>query len=81
MEPKLTLKHAAIGIVTIEQLFQAGKTNRLMSSENLIDWEFRDSKLADLNGAVQFEDNIGYRWRFYQIRIEPFNSTRSNLSK
>jgi hypothetical protein len=52
-------------------VFQPGKTHRVMTSTNLIDWLPLGTGIADANGIFEFQDSEATELaqRFYQIEI------------
>jgi hypothetical protein len=71
LAPKLTLARGVEGVITIDCAFQAGRTNRVSSSTNLIDWLPLGTGIADANGIFEFTDSDAKEMarRFYRIEI------------
>jgi uncharacterized delta-60 repeat protein len=71
LAPKLTLARGQEGVITIDYAFQAGRTNRVMTSTNLIDWLPLGTTIADGNGISEFKDSEAkdLARRFYRIEI------------
>ena len=72
LAPKLSLTRGQDGTVRIDYAFQAGVTNRITASTNLINWVLLGTKLADVNGVIEFEDTGATNLfrRFYQVQIQ-----------
>ena len=71
LAPKLTLARGQEGVITIDYAFQAGRTNRVMTSTNLIDWLPLGTGITDANGIFEFQDSEAKEMtrRFYRIEI------------
>jgi hypothetical protein len=69
--PKLTLARLPEGTVTMNYQFEAGQTNSISGSTNLIDWVLLGTRVTDANGSFDLEDpnSMGIPMRFY--RVEP----------
>ena len=71
LAPQLTLTRTAQGNVSLKDVFQAGYTNRLSASTDLIRWVELGTSVADTNGVSRFEDSDAAQLpaRFYRVRI------------
>jgi hypothetical protein len=68
--PTLTLTEGPDAFMTLNCTFQAGRTNTVQASTNLVDWSILGIKVSDTNGAFDFldPDSIRLPHRFYQVR-------------
>jgi hypothetical protein len=69
--PQLTLSRTSQGNVSLEDVFQAGYTNRLSASTDLMGWVELGTSVADTNGVSRFEDSDAAHFaaRFYRVQF------------
>jgi hypothetical protein len=65
--PNLSLACQPGGAVTIRYQYEAGQTNRISGSTNLIDWEVLGTRVTDGNGSFELEETMGTLLRFYRV--------------
>ena len=71
LAPQLTLSRTSQGNVSLEDVFQAGDTNRHSASTDLIRWVELRTSAADTNGVSRVEDSDAAQLpaRFYRVQI------------
>jgi len=71
LAPKLTLARGQEGVITIDYAFQAGRTNRVTASTDLVKWVSLGTRVSDANGMSEYKDSEAKELprRFYRIEI------------